>query len=120
MIQEIHICETTSYEIIGLLRSKYMLYKADCKQGYKFLPHGIKGLHKLQTPKKQVESNVQCLINLCVKWMELEMVDKMSNIYWLIFGRIFTNEVMKLDTKYVFVILWLSFFSKISVGVLVY
>jgi hypothetical protein len=38
--------------------------------------------------------------NLCVdiihiKWKELEMVDKMSDIYWLIFGKVFKNEVMK-------------------------
>ncbi len=51
-IQEIDICETTWYKIIGLLRLKYMLYKVDYKWGCKFLPHGDKGLHKLWTPTK--------------------------------------------------------------------
>jgi len=59
MIREIDICEIALYMIIGLLRSKYMLYKVDCKRGCKSLPHGNKGLHILQTPTKQVESNVQ-------------------------------------------------------------
>jgi hypothetical protein len=46
-IQEIDICETTWYKINGLLRSTYILYKVDSKQGCRFLPHGNKGLHKL-------------------------------------------------------------------------
>jgi hypothetical protein len=46
-IQEIDICKIAWYKIIGLLILKYMLYKVDYKQGYKFLPHGNKGLHKL-------------------------------------------------------------------------
>jgi hypothetical protein len=50
-----------------------MLYKVDCKQGYKFLPHGNKGLHKLQTPMKHIESNVQSLIDLCGNTMPRQM-----------------------------------------------
>jgi hypothetical protein len=46
-----------------------MLYEANSKQGCRFLPHGNKGLHKLQTPTKQVESNVQSLIDLSVNTM---------------------------------------------------
>lgn len=72
MKQEIDICEITWCKIIGLLRLKYMLYKVDCKQGCKFLPHGNKGLHNLQTPTKQEESNVQCLINLCVHTIHIK------------------------------------------------
>ncbi len=36
--QEIDICETAWYKISGLLRSKYMLYKANCKQGCNLFP----------------------------------------------------------------------------------
>jgi hypothetical protein len=60
MIQEIDTCEIAWYKIIGLLKLKYMLYKVDCKQGCKRMPHGNKGLHKLRTPTKQVESNLEC------------------------------------------------------------
>jgi hypothetical protein len=45
-IQEIDICETTWYKIVGLLRSTYMLYKANSKRGCRFLPQGHKSPHK--------------------------------------------------------------------------
>ncbi len=109
------------------MRLKYMLYKVDCKQGCKFLPHGNKGLHNLQTPTKQEESNVQCLINLCVhtihiKWKELEMVDKdvqpLLVDIWKSFQE-WSDEIKYKVCIHNMWILWLSFFSKISVGVLV-
>ncbi len=50
-----------------------MLYKIDCKQGYRFLLHGDKGLHKLQTPMKHIKSNVQSLIDLCCNTMLHQM-----------------------------------------------
>jgi hypothetical protein len=50
-----------------------MLYKINYKQGYRFLPHGNKGLHKLQTPMKSIKSNVQSLINLCGNTMPHQM-----------------------------------------------
>jgi hypothetical protein len=50
-----------------------MLYKIDCKQVYRFLPRGDKGLHKLQTLIKHVESNVQSLIDLCGNTMSHQM-----------------------------------------------
>jgi hypothetical protein len=46
-IQGLDIYEIAWYQIIGLSRSTYMLYKLDRKQGYQFLPHGNKGTHKL-------------------------------------------------------------------------
>ncbi len=64
MIQEIDIYEMTRYKIVGLSKLTYMLYKVDSKRGCRFLPHGNKGSHKLQTPTKQAKSNVQLLINL--------------------------------------------------------
>jgi hypothetical protein len=51
--QEVDIYEITWYKIIDFSRLTYMLYKANCKQGSRFLPHGIKDLHKLWTPTKQ-------------------------------------------------------------------
>jgi hypothetical protein len=45
----------------------------DCKQSCRFLPHGNKGLHKLWTPMKHVESNVQSLMDLCVDTMLHQM-----------------------------------------------
>ncbi len=64
IIQEIDIYETTWYKIIGLSKSTYMLYKVNSKRGCRFLPHGNKGSHKLQTQTKQAESNVQSFIDL--------------------------------------------------------
>jgi hypothetical protein len=52
LIQEIKICETTWHKIVGLSISTYMLYKANYKQGCKFLPYNNKGSHKLQIPTK--------------------------------------------------------------------
>ncbi len=69
MIHEIDICETTRYKIVGLSKLTYMLYKIDSKWGCTFLPHGNKSSHKLQTPTKQVESNVQSLIDLSADTM---------------------------------------------------
>jgi hypothetical protein len=42
MIQEINICETTWYEIVGLSKLTYMLHKVDFKRGCRFIPHGKK------------------------------------------------------------------------------
>jgi hypothetical protein len=50
-----------------------MSYKVDYKQGYKFLPHGDKGLHKLQIPMKHIESTFQSLIDLCGNTMPHQM-----------------------------------------------
>ncbi len=47
IVQEMEIYEIAWYKIIVLPKSTYMLYKVDCEQGCKFLPHGNKGLHKL-------------------------------------------------------------------------
>jgi hypothetical protein len=68
-ISEIDICETTWYKSIGLLKSTYMLYKANSKRGCRFLRHNNKGLHKPWTPTKQAKSNVQLLIDLSVDTM---------------------------------------------------
>ncbi len=50
-----------------------MLCKIDYKKGYRFLAHGDKGLHKLQTLMKHIESNVQSLIDLCGNTMSHQM-----------------------------------------------
>jgi hypothetical protein len=50
-----------------------MLYKTNCKQDCRFLPHDNKGLHKLQISTKQVASNVQSLIDLRVDTMPLQL-----------------------------------------------
>jgi hypothetical protein len=64
-IQVIEICEVEWHKTISFLRLTYMLYKAGCR----FLPHASKCSHKLQTPTKQVESNVRSLIDLCANTM---------------------------------------------------
>jgi hypothetical protein len=46
LIQGLNICETTKYQIIGLSRLIYMLYKLNIKWSCQFLPHGNKGTHK--------------------------------------------------------------------------
>ncbi len=58
-------------EVIFILWMKGGMKKemVDSKRGCIFLPHGNKGSHKLQTPTKQVESNVQLLINLSANTM---------------------------------------------------
>jgi hypothetical protein len=43
IIQGLYICETSWYQIVGLSKLTYMLYKSDNKQGCRFLPHGNKG-----------------------------------------------------------------------------
>jgi hypothetical protein len=68
-IQEIDIYEMTWYKIIGLSKSTYMLYKTNPKQGCRFWPHDNKGSHKLRTLTKQVELNVQSLIDLIANTM---------------------------------------------------
>jgi hypothetical protein len=65
-----------------------MLYKLDNKQGCQFLPHGNKNTHKLCMSTRQVESNVQSLIDLFRDMMlhqmkGLEMVDKMCDTFCL-------------------------------------
>jgi hypothetical protein len=47
IIQGLDICKIAWYQIVGLLKLTYMLYKLDSKQGRWFLPHGDKGTHKL-------------------------------------------------------------------------
>jgi len=52
IIQGVNICETVWYQIIGLLRSTYMLCKSNNKWGCQFLSHHNKGTHKLQISTK--------------------------------------------------------------------
>jgi hypothetical protein len=52
IIQCVNICEIVWYQIIGLLRSTYMLYKSNNKWGCQFLSHHNKGTHKLQISTK--------------------------------------------------------------------
>jgi hypothetical protein len=73
MIQEIDICEMTLYKIIGLSKSTYMLYKVDFKRRCRFWLHDNKSSDKLRTPTKQVESNVQSLIDLNVNTMSHQL-----------------------------------------------
>ncbi len=50
-----------------------MFYKSNNKRGCWFLPHDNKGTHKLQISTKQVESNVQSLIDLSIDTMPHQM-----------------------------------------------
>jgi hypothetical protein len=72
-IQGLDIYEIAWYQIIGLSRLTYMLYKSDNKQGCRFLPHGNKGTYKLHMSTRQVESNVQSLIDLFIDLMSYQM-----------------------------------------------
>jgi len=49
-----------------------MLYKSNSKQGW-FLPHNNKGTHKLRISTRQVELNVQSLIDLFADTMPHQM-----------------------------------------------
>jgi hypothetical protein len=75
IIQGLDICEIVWYQIIGLSKLTYKLYKSDNEQGCQFLPHGNKGTHKLHMSTQQVESNVQSLIDLFADKMPHQMRD---------------------------------------------
>jgi len=72
-MQGVDICETTWYKIIGVSRSMYMSYKSNSKWSCQFLPHGNQCTHKLRISTKQVESNVQSLIDLFIDIMPHQM-----------------------------------------------
>ncbi len=96
-IQGLDIYKIVWYQIIGLSKSRYMLYKSSCW----FLPHVATKLHinYIYQPGKRSQLFNHWLICLqiqCrIKSKGLEMVDQMCDVFCLKHGRVCKSKVIK-------------------------